>query len=714
VLAAQKDSLRQLSWILGAAILVPILVLGFAAVSGYRTAQTLADRQTLRARDVAQEHATKVFETIDRTIALMEEIVSRTPEGNLRSDEPQLHDRLKRIVAGLPQIKSAWVFDKDGHAIANSLVSPPPQIDFSDRDYFRSHSGKDDGLFVGEVLQPRPPYGGERFFSISRRRSGPDGRFAGVIQISVLPEYFEAFYTRIGSQEGSYYALVRQDGAILARHPASEQPLKINSDGPLARAVAQAVPNGLLTSVSPLDGVERRIAFVRIPDYPIYVMAGAEISAIRAAWLRWFAALLAFGVPATAALIAVILLARRRTGRLYAEASRRQDAEAALRQAQRLETLGQLTGGVAHDFNNLQMIIGGAVQQLRNQPLSDRAQRSVAMIETASKRAVSLTSKLLSFARRRVLAPRVMDIGEYLFEFDSALRQSLRTDISLRYEGIVSGLATSVDPDELEITLINLAVNARDAMPDGGDLVISLTTENFRGGEGPDGLKGEFVVIRFRDTGVGISAENKGRIFEPFFTTKGSGKGTGLGLSQAYGFAKQSGGALIVESDEGKGSTFTLLLPRSSEEAEAAEVEELQSALRLAQGDGALLVEDNQDVAEVATGYLSQLGFRVEHVQNADDALRRLRDATFDFALTDIVMPGGLNGLDLARTLREHHPELPLVLATGYSDKANEALAEGFVLLSKPYSIAALARAIKSVRGQKGPAGGMQDRAGKA
>jgi two-component system NtrC family sensor kinase len=696
VLTAQRDSLRQLSWILAAAVVAPVLVFAFTAGSGYRTAFNLADRQVLRARDVAQEHATKVFETIDRTVALMEEIASRTSA----ADEAQLHDRLRRIVAGLPQIKSAWVFDRDGHSIANSLVSPSPKVDFSDRDYFRAHVEKDTGLFVGQVLEPRPPYGGERFFSISRRRNAADGSFAGVIQISTLPEYFESFYARIGSQEGSYYALVREDGALLARYPRLEQNLPIRN-GQLGREIFDAAAEGMLTVTSPADGAERRIAFLRLPGYPIYVLAGVETAAVRAAWLRWLAGLLAFGVPATAAFIAVVILARRRTRRLYAEAARRESVEATLRQAQRLEALGQLTGGVAHDFNNLLMIIGGAAQQLRNQPMSDRAQRSVAMIETASERAVSLTAKLLSFARRRPLAPRVTDVGAYLLDFDAALRQSLRTDISLSYEGIAPGLAANVDPDELEITLINLAVNARDAMPDGGELLISLSSETFRKGEGPDGLAGEFIAIRVHDTGVGISAENKVRIFEPFFTTKVAGKGTGLGLSQAYGFARQSGGALTVASDFGKGTTFTLLLPRSHERVEAASPQMAGPALRLAQGERALLVEDNDEVAEVATAYLSQLGFSVVRASNADEALRKLRDGAFDLALSDIVMPGGLNGLDLARTLREHHPELPLVLATGYSERASAAVAEEFVLISKPFSLSALTRAIQHARSQK-------------
>jgi two-component system, NtrC family, sensor kinase len=484
---------------------------------------------------------------------------------------------------------------------------------------------------------------------------------------------------------------------MLARLPKAEQPLYLQN-GPLGQALRSGQRSGLVTVTSPTDNTERRVAFTKIPDYPVYVLAGVETAVVRAEWLRWVGRLLGFGLPATAALIALILLARKRTRHMYEEAFKRVSAEEALRQTQRMDALGQLTGGVAHDFNNLLMIIGGAAQQLRNQPLSDRMARSVSMIETATKRAVSLTGKLLSFARRRTLTPRVVDVGEYIFEFDIALRQSLRSDIIVRYDGIRSGLNTKVDPDELELTLINLAANARDAMPDGGELVISLKSRTFGEDDGPDDLKGEFIALAISDTGIGISEEIRSRIFEPFFTTKAPGKGTGLGLSQAYGFAKQSGGALTLQSEPGRGSVFTLYLPRTSEQVFASDDPKSLKLVRARAGQRALLVEDNDEVADVAADYLAQLGYRVERAAHADSALRKLRDHSFDLVLSDIVMPGGLNGLDLAHAVRDHHPELPLVLVSGYSDKAALALHAGFILLTKPYTAAALAEAIELAR----------------
>ena len=702
MLIAQRDSLRQLWLILWAAIFVPVVLFGYTAWSGYRAAHDVADRQIVRTRDVVSEHALKVFETIDRSIALVDEIVQAIPPDELPAREPELHARLKQIVAESPQMKSLWVFGANGRSIANSLLLPSPALDFSDRDYFSSHidtPGKD--LFVGDVLRPRAPYGGVDFFGISRRRNAPDGGFAGVIQVSMLPEYFKAFYDRIGREDGAYLALLREDGVILARHPAATEVLRLDPQSPLGSALAAKSESGILTGTLRADGVIRRIAYARLPNYPVYVVAGYDTGQIRAAWTRWLGGYLLFGVPATAALVGVVLLAQHRTRRFYAEAARRQAAEAALRQAQRLEALGQLTGGVAHDFNNLLMVIGGSAQLLRKHRDGPKASRSLDMIETAVRRASALTQKLLAFARRRALAPKVIDLGVYLADFREVLVRSLRSDIVIRCEGLVPGLAVEIDPDELEVALLNLAVNARDAMPDGGDLVIELASHSFARERGPDGIGGDFVVIRVSDSGVGIDPEIRIRIFEPFFTTKAPGKGTGLGLSQVYGFAKQSGGAVEVESYPGKGTTFVLYLPRSRKSLTpvVAPVEENHAA---APGAKALLVEDNKEVAEIAGGYLTQLGYGVTHAQNVDEALRLLRDTRdFEFVLSDIVMPGGLSGLDLAQTVRAQHAGLPVILATGYSERAEAARRDGFLLLAKPYSLETLMRAIQQVLREK-------------
>jgi two-component system NtrC family sensor kinase len=252
----------------------------------------------------------------------------------------------------------------------------------------------------------------------------------------------------------------------------------------------------------------------------------------------------------------IIGIALQRTRRLYSEAERRESAEVALRQSQRLEAIGQLTGGVAHDFNNLLMIVSGSVQRLRRDLTDDKHIRLLDMIATAASRGETLTRQLLAFSRRQTLTPTVIDLAQHLPELKDMLSRSLRGDIAIEVTAAGRSCTVKVDANEFELALLNLAVNARDAMPNGGALKIAAEPVVLDGT--PDGLSGAFVAIRVADTGTGIPADVLPRVFEPFFTTKEVGKGTGLGLSQVYGFAKQSGGQLKIYSEVGSGTDYAL------------------------------------------------------------------------------------------------------------------------------------------------------------
>ena len=215
----QRNSLRLLQWMMAASVALPIALFVFASAVSWTSTRDTADRQIERTLDVAHEHALKVFETIDRSLSEINEMIRGIPDAGIRSREEALHLRLRQLADSLPQMKSAWIFDAEGRALVNSLVSPPPSIDFSDRDYFKSHIAGDAGIYIGNALTPRAPYQGATFFSVSRRRQSEDGRFAGVIQASVLPEYFENFYARIDHDPGSFFALGLTDGSVLARFP---------------------------------------------------------------------------------------------------------------------------------------------------------------------------------------------------------------------------------------------------------------------------------------------------------------------------------------------------------------------------------------------------------------------------------------------------------------------------------------------------------------
>jgi PAS domain S-box-containing protein len=370
-----------------------------------------------------------------------------------------------------------------------------------------------------------------------------------------------------------------------------------------------------------------------------------------------------------------------------------QRAHEQLGQSQKMEALGKLTGGVAHDFNNLLMVVSGQAQLLKNRVGDDaRALRALDAIEAAAKRGEDLTRHLLSFARRQRLQPTAVSLTERLPALKELISASLPPNIELRLNLPKALWPVEADPSELELALLNLAVNARDAMPSGGTLL--LRAENARMEEkGDQGLTGDFVVLSISDTGVGIPPDILPRVFDPFFTTKEVNKGTGLGLSQVYGFAQQSGGRVTVESELGRGTTFNFYLPRAtSQPAELAD----DAPVAAVTGARILVVEDNPEVAEVAAGLLEQLGHKVKVAISADAALRSIEADRPDLVFSDVVMAGELDGVDLARRLREAYPGLPVLLATGYS-QAVERLGDEFPLLRKPYQLPALSRSVNAL-----------------
>jgi two-component system, NtrC family, sensor kinase len=373
----------------------------------------------------------------------------------------------------------------------------------------------------------------------------------------------------------------------------------------------------------------------------------------------------------------------------------RKRAEEALRHSQRMEAVGQLTGGVAHDFNNLLMVVGGAAEKLRRTFSDPRAVKPLEMIATAVKRGRNLTSHLLSFARRQTLEAIVIDLAEILPNLAEMLKRSLRGDIEIRTRAEDGSCRVCVDQGELELALLNLGVNARDAMPDGGVLSLSIRRAALSGGSDVDGLQGDFLVMELTDTGLGIPPEALSRVFDPFFTTKSVGKGTGLGLSQVYGFAKQSGGAATIRSKPGHGTTVSVYLPATDAPVHAEQKPAAIDDKTGSKKGTVLLVEDSDEVAAVSAEYLEQLGYGVDHAANGSDALRKLQGRQpYAFVLSDILMPGSVAGLDLAWIVRLHHAEIPILLVTGYSDKAQQAVHDGFPVVRKPYDLEILSKAI--------------------
>jgi PAS domain S-box-containing protein len=363
-----------------------------------------------------------------------------------------------------------------------------------------------------------------------------------------------------------------------------------------------------------------------------------------------------------------------------------------LAQAQKMDALGQLTGGIAHDFNNLLMIMGGHAQLLQRRLSEAKDLQAIDAIRTAANRGEKLTRQLLAFSRRQTLTPVVVDLRTRIDAVREMLGTSLRGNIELVCDVEDSIWPVEVDLGELELALVNVAVNARDAMPEGGKITVSARNVVLQAGSAAGTLEGDFVALAVIDTGTGIPPEVMKRVFEPFFTTKPVGKGTGLGLSQVHGFAQQSGGAVTIDSKPGEGTAVTIYLPRSS----AALPDTVTEA---AQPNGKplgtiLMVEDSREVAEITGTLLEQLGYRVVKAENAAEALRHLSQGIdFDLLFSDIVMPGTLNGFALAKECAERYPGIPILLTSGYNDAAQAAESD-FTILRKPYDISALERAV--------------------
>ncbi|MCJ2012643.1 PAS domain S-box protein [Methylobacterium sp. J-076] len=379
-------------------------------------------------------------------------------------------------------------------------------------------------------------------------------------------------------------------------------------------------------------------------------------------------------------------------------------AEEALRQSQKLEAVGQLTGGVAHDFNNLLTVIKSSTDLLKRPDLSEeRRGRYIGAISDTVERAAKLTGQLLAFARRQALRPEVFDVGRSVRAIGEMVGTLTGARISVSIHVGDEPCHIRADPSQFDTALVNMAVNARDAMDGEGRLDIAVDAV----GVVPvlrshPAQVGDFVRIALTDTGSGIPADQVDRIFEPFFTTKGVGQGTGLGLSQVFGFAKQSGGEILVESEVGRGTTFALYLPRVA--AGAVRVEQATDEDAVVDGRGArvLVVEDNRDVGTFSTQTLQELGYGTHWVENADEALAALavKPDTYDVVFSDVIMPG-MNGVELAREIARLHPGLPVVLTSGYSHVLAQESDHGFELLQKPYSVEALSRILRQAASKR-------------
>ncbi len=676
--------------LLVATIAIPAVLFAVASVIDYHAQFRDARQRLRRMAYVIGDHADQALETHESILRQVNALVAGLSDQEIAAQQSALHFRLKDLSATAPQVPDILIVGRDGHLLADARTLPVSHdIDLANRDYFTAERERAQKLVtrIG-----RDGIAGRHDFAIVERRSAPDGAFAGLTIVAVDPAYFEQFYARVlgeAADRGSSIILSRAAGDILARSPPGPGPLPASA---MFRRLAGSAGDGFFTTEpSANDSGSLLVAFRKVGPYPLYVSATLPRQDVLDDWIAAMAPYLLFGVPATILLFVLTLLALRRTAAAAAEHERRIAAETALHHAQRLEVMGQLTGGVAHDFNNLLTAILGNIEIAQMHVRDTRVLRVLDGAARAAERGARLIESLMAFARRQRLTTETVDANALVRDFTSFVRRTFPETIELAVALDERPLYCRADAAHLESALFNLVINARDAMAQGGGRLTfttarsSLTADDLA--DNADARPGAFVTITVADTGSGMAPEVMGRAFEPFFTTKEIGKGSGLGLSQVYGFARQLGGHVTLDSAPDRGTTVRLHLP--AVEPQAAPAADQPRAATEHAGATILLVEDDADVRDVLRETLAAAGFRVVTATTGRAAAAILEfDTAVDLLLSDMVMPGGMSGTELARLARRLRPGLPVLLMSGHIDAslAAHAPADGeFVLMAKPF-----------------------------
>ncbi len=628
----------------------------------------------------------------------------RTAEGVLAESEARYRALFDAVDSGLCVVEMR--FDADGRAVDYRFVEVNPA--------FAAQTGLHDavGRWVSELVPDLERSWFDTYGEVAR--TGVPKRFeSGSV---AMGRWFDVHALRVGEPEQHRVAILLNDITdrrrlenhleATAQERADERDMVWRAsrdlfvicgfDGIFRRAnaawtetlgwdAAEVVGARFDTFVHPDDHAEATAAFERIssglPLHDVDVRVRTKDGGYR--WLSWNA------IP--------------RGDHYYAagrDVTERRALEEQLRQSQKLEAVGQLTGGVAHDFNNLLTVIKSSTDLLKRPNLAEeRRVRYVGAISETVDRAAKLTGQLLAFARRQALRPETFAANRAVAAVSDMVSTLTGSRIHVELDlpdAQTQDLYVNADPSQFDTALVNLVVNARDAMDGEGRLRICLRrATRIPAVRAHPAQRGDFIAVSISDTGSGIAPENLERIFEPFFTTKTVGQGTGLGLSQVFGFAKQSGGEITVESRKGAGTTFTLYLPRVA--PAAASVPDVEpEALAEGHGTCVLVVEDNFDVGAFAQQALSELGFSTVWATDAEKALAEIERIPFRFEVvfSDVMMPG-MNGVELAGEIRRRRPDIPVVLTSGYSDVLAAEGTHGFDLLRKPYSVADLSRILR-------------------
>jgi two-component system NtrC family sensor kinase len=683
---------RSLVWLRLAivlAALLPAAFFGGALQLGYLDAVEAAQSRLEELARAAEDHAARVVERNEVVMQQMLRLLGDDDDAALRRREAQLHEVGTTILLRLPHLASLSVRNAQGELLMSTLYPPASRMPGGAEWRLLAERARDDVMLA-----------------VSKQRELASGAPGGTIELTLNRSYFDEFYRRLIEGDNRLsVALLNAEGALVSSWP----PVPLNdtrlaSGSPMVQRINAGEAHGTLLE-KPFTAAERFAVFRRVGDERLYVAVTQDVAAALAAWRHQALLLGAFLLPVTAALVAASWLVLRRTRReiearrrLHDEAAQREVAEDALRQAQKLDALGQLAGGLAHDFNNLLMVVSANAELLARSVPQAAARPELTSILHAVEGGGRLTRRLLGFSRKRAQHPEVIRLQVALEAMLDLLRTTAGSAVEITLQVDPETPAIEVDVAELEMALINLVANARDAMGHKGR--IRIHARPGRPGEGADANAPGYAVISVSDTGQGMSADTLNRAFEPFFTTKPPGVGTGLGLAQVYGFCVQAGGDVEVASKLRVGTTVSMLLPATGKMLRAS-LPEAAGGSRLSAR--VLLVEDSPELASTLAASLEKSGCRVTPVSSAQEAerLALAPGSGFDVVLTDIVMPGA-DGIALATRLRKRRPELPVVLITGYSREVRHAVGADMEVLAKPCGadeiVGALSRAISAQR----------------
>ena len=710
------------------AVLVLVLVAGAMA-------QQLVGQRAAIIEDTRAEHArlaTVLAEQTGRAVEMIDMLLAdiagqrRTPGGRAGAWDTTGEEMAQRI-GGIAPITGMAVVAADGTLLAAtpglaSATEVTPRVASLIQRY------RDDPSLGLLFSAPFATASGDQMLLLSRPLFRPDRTLDGVVVGRLDLSFFETLYKSVDLDDDGIISLHLRDGTVLVAFP--------HHDAAIGAGHERASDQRTQAAPSPSGGEDnatagKRIFAVRaLKTLPLAVTISVSSDSVLAPWRRGAGIVVSFGLAAAGLIGALllllatecrraeVLLVENSVARARAEETNRQMAEqmeererteAALRQAQRLEAVGQLTGGVAHDFNNILTVLLGNIDLMEaRRPGERRAPDPITTarlerMRVAAEKGATLTHQLLAFARRQPLVPRPASLNTVIKGMNDLIQSAIGGNIRFVTELAPEPWLVRVDTTQIELVILNLALNARDAMPRGGTLTLATANHRIPAEESTQDLpEGDYVIVRVSDTGSGMTDDVRAKAFEPFFTTKGPGLGSGLGLSQVYGVARQSGGSARLHSTPEQGTSVSVFLPRTLSDVVADRRGNRDAAETITQGARLLLVDDDEAVRATTTLILEAIGYVVHEAAAADVALERIVGGLqFDLLLTDVAMPG-TNGAELAERVRQLRPELPIIFISGYADP--DAVAGHHrlqPLVRKPFRVADLAAEIEAALAER-------------